>query len=577
MVVVAREKEVAFEPRQPIDGVVYAARDDAARFVRGGAWETRTIGDALRECAKRVPSRTAYVCGDDRLTFAELDSLSERLAISLRGMGLKLHDRALFQMGTSIETAVALFGCFKAGVIPVCTIPQYRALEIGELAQKTRPTAYFVQGDAAGDFDLIGFAGEMARTHNIHHVVVSRGQTAKGGSTLQSLLNGGDPLTQFPNSEFNFADVAAFQLSGGSTGTPKIIPRYHGEYLGHVKSWCKRFGTEEGDTGIWALSMLHNAGMMFSVLRPVLFDAATVLVPRWDVETFFRAIERESVRHVFTIGPHGPAIASYPHPKRFDLSSVKLAMTLIGGELIERSIGVPTTNMFGITEGLVLTGTPTDPLEVRHSTVGSPCSSFDEILVLEPGGTREVPIGEAGELCFRGPSSLRGYYNAPEITAASLTSDGYFRTADMVRAVIMDGRKAYRFEGRLRDNINRGGEKFGTEDIEILIARHPDIADGKVVAMPDPVYGEKACAFLIPKPGRRIPTIAELGKFLLAQGLAKYKLPERVEQSSSFPVTRVGKLDRAALRLIIADKLTKEAAGPNQPTAPVAKPAVRRR
>jgi non-ribosomal peptide synthetase component E (peptide arylation enzyme) len=170
----------------------------------------------------------------------------------------------------------------------------------------------------------------------------------------------------------------------------------------------------------------------------------------------------------------------------------------------------------------------------------------------------EVADGEAGELCFKGPSSLRGYFAAPELSAECLTSNGFFRSADLMRRVRLNGRLAYVFEGRTRDNINRGGEKFGTEDIERLIALHPDIADGKVVAMPDPLYGEKACAFIISRPGRLLPSTAELGSFLLEKGLAKFKLPERIEPIDVFPITRVGKLDRAALRAIIADRLEKE-------------------
>src|SRR5439155_1609009 len=112
--------------------------------------------------------------------------------------------------------------------------------------------------------------------------------------------------------------------------------------------------------------------------------------------------------------------------------------------------------------------------------------------------------------------------------------------------------------GRTRDNIQRGGEKFGTEDIELLLARHPQIADGKVVAMPDPIYGEKACAYLIPRDGADLPSVPELAAFLVSHGLAKYKCPERIEAVPTFPVTRVGKLDRQQLRQAIAEKLAAE-------------------
>lgn len=546
-------------PLNPLEGVVYAPREHAAYYFENGIWEHRTLGDALRIAAREVPDRIAFVCEGRRISFGELDARSEHVAVGLRAIGLQVHDRAMFQMGTTIETAVALFACFKAGIVPVCSIPQYRELEIGKLAELTSPKAYFVQADAGGRFDLLSFVATMSRRHDIPHVVVARGEPIAGGHTLESLCEPGAEATPLAVSgEFGCEDVLVFQLSGGSTGIPKVIPRFHAEYQGHVRSWCARYDMSDGDVGIWALPMLHNAGMMFSIVRTVLYRATTVLLPQWDVARYFEAIERERVQHAFTIGPHAPAIASYEHVAAHDLSSVRALFTLTGAEAIERATGVPCINMFGITEGLVLTGTAASPIAVRHNSVGMPCSPYDEVRLLRPGTVEEVQIGEAGELCFRGPSSLRGYYAAPDINAASFTPDGFFRTGDLMRAEVIDGQLVFRFEGRMRDNINRGGEKFGTEDIEHLIARHPAVADGKVVAMPDPIYGEKACAFLIAREGHTLPTVAELGEYLLAQGLAKFKLPERVEACDTFPITRVGKLDRAQLRNQIAQRIAEE-------------------
>lgn len=551
--------EYECQPRLPLPGVVYTPGDRALLYLQAGAWEPLTIGQALARAARAQPDRSAYICEDRRITFAELNAASSRLANALRAIGLKPGDRAIFQMGTCIETAVALFACFRAGVLPVCAIPQYRSVEIGALVQSTRPSAYFVQADASHNFEQVAFASEMAAAHGIAHLIVARGLRAAPGESMDSLIASHSPTA--PEEHWNYCDVAALQLSGGSTGVPKVIPRYHGEYLAHTKAWGDHFGCKRGDVGIWALSMLHNAGMMFSLLRAVLFEATTVLMPRWDAAEFFKLLERERVEHAFTIGPHAAAIAEHPFATRHDLSSLKLTLTLIGAEAIERGTGRPATNMYGITEGLVLAQAPGASTRVRHRSVGSVCWVHDEVRILEPGSEREVPLGEPGELCFRGPSSLRGYYGAAELSAASLTFDGFFRTSDMARAAVVDGSVVYSFEGRMRDNINRGGEKFGTEDIELLLARHPQIADGKVVAMPDAKYGEKACAFLIPREGARLPTIQELARFLVSQGLAKYKCPERIEEIASFPLTRVGKLDRHQLRQWIAERVGRENTG----------------
>jgi non-ribosomal peptide synthetase component E (peptide arylation enzyme) len=130
-----------------------------------------------------------------------------------------------------------------------------------------------------------------------------------------------------------------------------------------------------------------------------------------------------------------------------------------------------------------------------------------------------------------------------------------------VRTVRIADCDHYIFEGRLKDNINRGGEKFGAEEVENIIVRHPAVNDVRVVAMPDPLMGERACAFIIPKTGEPLPSVAALGEFLQGQGLAKFKLPERIEAIAEFPVTRVGKVDKQALRRLISDTLVREAAG----------------
>ena len=143
---------------------------------------------------------------------------------------------------------------------------------------------------------------------------------------------------------------------------------------------------------------------------------------------------------------------------------------------------------------------------------------------------------------------------------AAFTSDGFFRSGDLMRGPPHGGRLFYSFEGRLKDNIDRGGEKFGAEEIEHLIARYPGVADAKVVAMPDKMLRRKACAYLIMRPGQRPPDVPSLGEFLKAQGLATFKLPERIEAIEGFPVTGPGKVDKAALRAMIADRIRTEGA-----------------
>jgi non-ribosomal peptide synthetase component E (peptide arylation enzyme) len=551
--------------RFPIDGVTYHPAGEADVYRRSGSWIWCTLGDMLRDAAAAKPDITYIAADDGVLTFADVDAQSESLAAALIEIGLKPGDRAIFQVGTVKEIVVALFGCFKASVVPVCTLPQYREIEIGQLAHLSGAKAYFVQADFSPTFDLAAFARRIMREHQgLTTLIVTRGQADPGEYDLSELAHrysreqarartrDVDPLP---------GDVALFQLSGGSTGVPKIIPRMHAEYLGSSQSWNVRHGLRDDDVSLWALPLIHNAGMLLMLVASVLGRRKLVIQSRFELDAFLRAIEQHRVTYTGSIGPIAPRIVECPNIEAYDLRTLRLLFTIARADAVEQKTGIESHHIYGITEGLLMTTAAGDPREARHDSLGWPTGSDDEVCVLKIGSEEPAAPGETGDLCFRGAHTLRGYFNAPAINAESFTSQGFFRSGDLVRTIRFDGRDHYIFEGRLKDNINRGGEKFGAEEVENIIVRHPSVNDVRVVAMPDPFLGEKACAFIIAKPGEPLPSVAALGEFLQQQGLAKFKLPERIEPVSEFPVTRVGKVDKQALRRIIADTLAREAGG----------------
>jgi pyochelin biosynthesis protein PchD len=552
-------------PTYRIEGVTYFSGPDAERYCSAQAWIWRTAGQALQDSARRAPDKAALVGSDgERVSFARFDEVSDRLAAALLRLGLQPGDRAMFQMGTVPDTAIALFGCFKAGIIPVCTLPQHRELEIGALAGLTGAKAHFVQANASS-FDLVSFGFEMGRKcASLQHLIVAGGEAPAGTHGLHELafsITHEDARLALSHLRISPADVMLFQTSGGTTGVPKVIPRMHAEYLGYAAAWSHLLGIGHEDAALWALPLIHNAAMIYHLVPCVLQARTLVLLPRFEPLQFFGVIEREKIAVSGSIGPIAARILDYADIGRHDLSSLKIFTTLSRADAIERHLGVSTINVFGITEG-ILTGCPPDaPVAARHTTIGKPASPLDELRLLKPASEQEVEEGAEGELAFRGPSTLRGYYGAPDLNRAAFTSDGFFRTGDLMRAQRIDNELCYVFAGRTKDNIDRGGEKFGAEEVENLIVRHPAVWDVKVVAMPDRVYGEKACAFLVLAPEREAPDIESLGRFLLAEGIAKFKLPERVEVVENFPVTRVGKVDKAALRALIAAKLQSEENG----------------
>lgn len=550
--------------RFPIEGVTYHTDAEAEIHRGSGAWVWSTFGEELRSAAREVPETEFIITREGSLTFQSVDQQSESLAASLLTIGLNPGDRALFQFGSVKEIVVALFGCFKANVVPVCTLPQYREIEIGQLAKLSGARAYFVQADFSTTFDQAHFARQMMTTGDSHLelLIVSRGAANTGEYQLEDLACRNAPSAARERTRLSAplpGDVAMFQLSGGSTGIPKIIPRMHAEYLGSCAAWNRRQRLTSDDISLWALPLIHNAGMIMMLVPSLLHRRPLVLQAQFEINEFLGAIARHKVTYTGSVGPIAPRIIDHPAIGQFDLSSLRLFFALSRADGVEQRTGIPSLQMYGITEGMLMTSFPEDSKEAHHRTVGWPIGIGDETRLFEPGTNSEVPLGKTGEFCFRGPHTLRAYFNAPDLTADSFTPDGFFRTGDLMRSVMLDGRLHYMFEGRLKDNINRGGEKFGAEEVETLIAQHPDVNDARVVSMPDTFLGERACCFLIPKSGHRAPTVASLGAFLQSRGLAKFKLPERVEIVSEFPVTRVGKTDKNALRRAIADRLKAEA------------------
>jgi non-ribosomal peptide synthetase component E (peptide arylation enzyme) len=544
-----------------LDGVVYCDRPEAATFFAAGAWIDCTVGQALAITARRCPNKAAFISDDRSVTFYELHESTDRLGAALLALGLRPGDRAIFQMGTTVETAIALLACYKVGVIPVCAVPQYRAVEIGQLADQTDPKGYFVEGKV-GNHDLVAFAKQMIlRRPTIEHLVVARSTQHDGSHELESLIErmpierARQILADVP---LGSEDVLCFQLSGGTTGIPKIIPRFHAEYIGHSVSWMRLYGIGTESTIIWSLPLIHNAGQVFSLIPTACAGVTCVLMSKADARQMLDLIDKHQVTHALSIGPIAPQLLLHS-PFGHTLSSLRLFSTMNRADALEAHLGVPCSNLYGITEGLALGCGADAPVEARHHTHGSSGCPLDEIRLLQPDSDKPVRDGEVGELCFKGPSSLRSYFNAQVAPGEYLTHDGFYRSGDMMTAQVVDGKTYYTFQGRLRDNVNRGGEKIGCEEVEALVNRHPKIADAKLVPMPDALFGEKGCIFIIPRPGQAAPSVAELAEFLISSGLAKFKCPERVEIIEAFPVTRIGKLDKVALKAIIAEKLGNEA------------------
>ena len=340
--------------RFPIDGVTYHTAGESEAYRRSGSWIWSTLGQMLREAARERPDVTSIAADDGSLSFSEVDALSESLAAALLGIGLMPGDRAIFQLGTVKEIVVALFGCFKASVVPVCTLPQYREIEIGQLAELSGAKAYFVQGDFSPTFDLAAFARRMMKEHrSLTTLIVARGQTKPGEYALTELMTrysrvdaraitrDADPLP---------GDVALFQLSGGSTGVPKIIPRMHAEYLGSAESWSVRHSLGPDDVSLWALPLIHNAGMLLMLVPSLIGRRKLVIQPKLDLDGFLRAVEKHRVTYTGSMGPIAPRIIECPNIEANDLSTLRRLFAISRAEAVQQKTGIECHHIYGITE-----------------------------------------------------------------------------------------------------------------------------------------------------------------------------------------------------------------------------------
>jgi 2,3-dihydroxybenzoate-AMP ligase len=285
-----------------------------------------------------------------------------------------------------------------------------------------------------------------------------------------------------------------------------------------------------------------------------------VLIPSTRTETVFEAIEKEGI----TMMPTPPALLirwmEAPELSQYDLTS--LEVVLVGGaklnaevaRKIKTTLGCDFHQNLGMAEGMLFWTQRDDPEDLLLNTQGAPMFEDDEIRIVDDRG-EDVPYGEPGELLVRGPITIRGYYNSPDYNKKAFTEDGFYRTGDVVRMV--KGRYLT-VEGRIKDTINRGGEKISAEEVENHILAHPKVENCAYVAMPDSALGEKGCAFILTKDNQDL-TLDELCRFLKEERtIATFKLPERLELVKEFPMTQVGKIDKKELRRIISEKLREE-------------------
>ncbi len=551
-------------------------REFADRYVARHYWENITLGDILDRAAWYFPKREALVgtspeMGNIRDTYQDLNKKVNRLAHHLLRLGLKPHDRIILHLPNIPEFVYLYFAFHKIGVIPVMCLPPHRLSEIGYVARQTQAKGYAVPSEFHKFNYLTLSKAVQEEVPGVKWVFVVGNDVPEGTVALSELLD--EPLEEKFDENYlesfrpDPMDVAVFQLSGGTTGQQKIIPHTHNDYICCAKFTGFISGFSPYSIFLASAPVAHN----FSLTAPglqgtVYFGGKTVLAPSPDPETVLPLIEAEKITYANGVPTMIINWLNALEKGHFDLSSLKVIAGggfRVSSDLGRRAkeiLGFYIQQNYGMGEGLHCNTRLDDFEEIIFETQGRPITSEDEIKVVDDNG-KPVPIGEMGELWGRGPTVIRGYYNSEEINQKAFDSDGFYKTGDMV---IQGKHGNLTVVGRIKDMINRGGEKISAEEVETLILEHPSVLNAAVVAMPDPLFGEKSCAYVIPRPGTTLQ-FEELKAFLSKKKIAKFKLPERLETVESFPLTSVGKLSKKDLREDIAAKLAKEGENKKNP------------
>lgn len=557
--------------RNPIPGVVYPPAATLQRYLDQGALTHENLVDELAHVVRAYPERIALSEDGVLVTYRQLDQITNRVAVALINLGLRPLDPVIFQLANSKEMMFCFVACLKAGLIPLCTLAAHRQQEIGYLGRHARATAHIIDGDDPR-FDFLAFSREVrGGIPTLHSTIVLRatpGSLADGEIDFDTLLADGDAdadtdtdgvaAAALSNIERDPFQVALYQLSGGTSGVPKIIPRFHNEFLYTMRTVIGWHKLTMDTVAYMPAPMMHNAPMACFWGPTLLCGGEVALLRGLDLDAIGALIAQRRPNWLLLAPPILWRLKERGLLSADSFRHVRGFTTINNAEKLRALTGAPVYTIFGMTEGLLCWTRDGDPQPAMDTSVGQPLSPWDEVRILTPGTEQDVVEGEVGELVTRGPCTLHGYFDAAERNREAFTSDGYYRSGDLLSQVRIDDRLYLRFWGRTKDVIDRGGEKINAEEVELAAADHPKVGAISIVPMPDPEYGERACAFVIPGPGAGSITVTELGVHLAGKGLAKFKWPERIEIVQQFPMTASLKLSKPQLKEMISNILASE-------------------
>jgi 2,3-dihydroxybenzoate-AMP ligase/mycobactin salicyl-AMP ligase len=532
-------------------------------------WLGIPLGEMLDGSCDLYPNKEALVAEGARLTYRQLKEWTDRAAIAFVELGIKTLDRVLLQIPNWAEFVYAYYGLHKIGAIPVMCIPRFSQREMEHFCEITEAKAWIVPLQ----FEKIDYIPmiESIRSHQslLKHILIidpterSKEQWPRGTLSFDDLLKKVD-LSRYPRDYLQSFrpdpdEICHLMPTGGTTGLPKLVPRTHNDWLCNIEYRAKAWQRSPHDITLIATPITHNMAIEVSMNPSFLTGGKVVMIPSTRPREILEAIEKEKVTTTILAVAQVQQIVDFPELDQYNVSSLQVIAT--GGsymppELIRKvcdKLKCKFYNVYGSSEGPCTQTRYEDPDDVIYHTVGWPVCPYDEFKLIDSDGN-ELPREKEGEMVARGPCIFRGYYKSEAENREAFTSDGFYRTGDIAK---FDDEGRLIITGRKKDIIIRGGENISAKEVEELISGHPKVVQAAAVAMPDPILGERVCAFIKPRENENV-TLEEIILYLKGKKTSVLYLPERIEVIEEMPLTNVGKVDKKRLREEIREKLRKE-------------------
>ena len=546
-----------------LEGFVPFPPEFAAAYRARGYWQDRSLAEEFAVVFDKFAPRTALIDGERCYTYADINALSTNLALNLLALGLQPQDRVVPTLPNVAEFVILYFALQKLGCIPIAALVTHRFTEISQFVALSKATCCVYPAsvrEQGADFLFGPMLDRVQAEHPCLQLRLVLGTAGPGEHALTQLIDTPAtlPASALSGIVIDPADPCIFQLSGGTTGIPKLIPRTNNDYAYNSKIAAQVALVDAESVLLLVLPIAHNLPLACPGIQGFMFQGATVVLhANTRPAEMFALIEKHRVTHLKVVPALLIRLINDPSVAHAKLDSVLQIQS--GGQRMQPETRLRTRELFrncfvqenfGMSEGLLMFVRQGDAEEVLMQTCGRPVCADDEVMLIDDDG-RPVADGEVGELACRGPYTLRGYYGVPAYNARQFTPDGFYRSGDLMRRHASGN---YVVEGRKKDLINRGGEKISAEEVENLILMHPAVQNVACVPMPDAHMGEKMCAFVVLKTARTL-SLPELVAFLQTHEIARFKLPERLEVLDDFPVSTFGKVSKKALGELVTAKL----------------------